>query len=186
VAPGTSVAGQSQQIWSERWWQWASSFPRDASPVSDSTGERCGAGQSAPVWFLAGAFGSATVARHCTVPKDTYLFFPLVNAVVFPNRNSTVTCADAQQQAQAETDNPEILVAEIDAKRIPALESHRQATSRCFDLAAKADVHISIFPSAADGYYLMLSPLSKGPHTLRFGGRVGSLSQAISYDLTVE
>ncbi len=32
----------------------------------------------------------------------------------------------------------------------------------------------TVFPVVADGYYLMLAPLSPGPHTLNFGGTFGA------------
>ncbi len=52
------VEGISQPELTNRWWQWAGSFEYADSPVSDATGERCGAGQEGPVWFLAGTYGS--------------------------------------------------------------------------------------------------------------------------------
>jgi len=186
VAPTVSVLGQSQREWSRRWWEWASSFPSATSPIADRSGERCGAGQSGEVWFLAGAFGSSLVQRQCKVPRDKYLFFPLINYVVFPNRDSPLTCEQATEKAREITDSPTVLVAEIDGTTIPNLAGHRQATLDCFDLAAKSDVRITIAPSAANGYYLMLSPLTLGHHSLRFGGELPSLRQAISYELVVE
>jgi len=186
LPPTLSVSGQSQAAWSQRWWQWASSFPSETSPIADRTGERCSAGQSGPVWFLAGAFGSALVQRRCKVPRGKYLFFPLINYVVFPHRDSTPTCAQATEAAREMTDSPTVLVGEIDGEKIPDLENYRHATPGCFDLAAKADIGISIGRSAANGYYLMLSPLEPGHHSLRFGGELPTLRQAISYELVVE
>lgn len=186
LAPTSSVSGQSQGVWSLRWWQWASLFPSETSPISDRTGERCGAGQSGSVWFLAGAFGSALVQRHCIVPIGKYLFFPLINYVVFPDRDSPLTCEQATENAREITDSPTVLVAEIDGIKIPDLARYRQTTPGCFDLAARSDMRIAIPRSAANGYYLMLPPLAPGHHTLRFGGELPTLRQAISYDLFVE
>jgi hypothetical protein len=186
LAPNSSVSGQTQEEWSRRWWQWASSFPSETSPISDRTGERCGAGQSGPVWFLAGAFGSALVQRHCTVPKGKYLFFPLINYVVFPDRDSPLTCEQATENAKEMTDSPAVLVGEIDGIKIPDLVGYRQTTRGCFDLAARSDVRIAISRSAANGYYLMLYPMSPGHHSLRFGGELPTLRQAISYELLIK
>ena len=186
LPPTRSVSGQSQSEWSQRWWQWAASFPSATSPVADRTGKHCAAGQSGPVWFLAGAFGSALVERHCKVPRGKYLFFPLINYVVFPHRDSPLTCEQATRTARDMTDSPAVLVGEIDGHKIPNLEKYRQATPGCFDLAVQADIRISVGRSAANGYYLMLSPLKAGRHTLRFGGELPTLRQAISYELVVE
>ena len=43
-----------------------------------------------------------------------------------------------------------------------------------------------VFPSAANGYYVMLRPLSPGKHVLNFGGVLSEMSQAVTYTLTVE
>jgi hypothetical protein len=83
-------------------------------------------------------------------------------------------------------DSPTILVAEVDGEKIHDLTLHRQATSSCFDLAERSDVRTAVFPSAANGYYLMISPLPPGRHSLRFGGHVGPYRQAISYELEIK
>jgi hypothetical protein len=62
------------------WWQYALGQPASTNPLTDKTGANCARGQSGPVFFLSGAAGSATVVRHCTVPAQKQLFFPLVNA----------------------------------------------------------------------------------------------------------
>ena len=67
---------------------------------------------------------------------------------------------------------------------IESLESHRQATRDCFDLAERAGG--GVFPSAGNGYYIMLRPLGRGTHTLNFGGILPGMSQAVTYTLKVE
>jgi hypothetical protein len=186
VLPESSVAGVSQAEWSQRWWQWASAFPRDESPVSDRTGARCAAGQSGQVWFLAGAFGAAMVHRRCTVPQGKYIFFPLVNSIVHPTRGVSIPCDAAIEAAGELVDEPEILVAELDGVAFGDLVRHRQKSPDCFDLAARTGTNLEMYPSASDGYYLMLRPLKPGKHTLHFGGQLQSLKQAISYELIVE
>jgi hypothetical protein len=186
VLPALDVAGVSQAEWSKRWWQWAAAFPHEESPVSDRTGARCAAGQYGPVWFLAGAFGSAMVHRRCTVPKGKYIFFPLVNYIVHPTQEIKITCATAIEAAGELIDDPEILVAELDGVAFGDLVAHRQKSPGCFDLAAGAATNLEIYPSASDGYYLMLRPLKRGRHTLHFGGQLPSVKQAISYELMVE
>ncbi len=186
LVPTASVSGQSQGEWSQRWWQWASGFPDETSPVADRTGDRCEAGQSGPVWFLAGAFRSALVERHCTVPKGKYLFFPLINYAVYPPRDTPLTCERATEIAKEYTDSPSVLVAVVDGGKIPNLIRYRQISPGCFDLAARSNVGVAISPSAANGYYLMLRPLTPGHHSLRFGGELPDLRQAISYELFVE
>jgi hypothetical protein len=82
------------------------------------------------------------------------------------------------------TEDVSSLVLELDGKLIENLEVHRQATSACFDLAELAGG--GVVPSAANGYYIMLRPLSRGTHTINFGGVLPGMSQAVTYTLLVQ
>jgi hypothetical protein len=184
VPPTEKIAKRSQVEWSVAWWQWAGSFAHYESPVADKTGSRCHLRQSGPVWFLAGTYGTHRTIRSCTVPAGKHLFFPLINYVVFPQYEQSLSCERAMEEARVSTDDVTALVLEIDGKRIDHLEVHRQATKDCFDLAALSSGGVS--PSAANGYYIMLRPLSRGTHTLNFGGILPGMSQAVTYTLKVE
>ena len=184
VSPSEKIAGQSQVDWSRMWWQWAGSFEQDESPVSDRKGTRCHLRQEGAVWFLAGTYGSGRTIRTCTVPADRYLFFPMINYVVFPASAMSLSCEQAKKEAAAATAEVSSLVLEVDGKLFRNLEVHRQATRVCFDLAAQAGGGMA--PSAGNGYYIMLRPLSRGTHTLNFGGRLPEFSQAVTYTLHVE
>ena len=182
-----NVAGLSQQDLSVRWWQWAASFRYADSPVSDQTGERCGAGQEGEVWFLAGTYSSSATRRTCKVPEDKYLFFPLINYVVMPsNCPGCTTCESVTFTARAMTDGVMGLFAELDGQALPGLDDHRVASAACFNLAERATPRVKMEPSASNGYWLLLPPLAKGRHTLRFGGALPSLRQELIYTLLVE
>jgi hypothetical protein len=60
------------------------------------------------------------------------------------------------------------------------------ATVQSKSMAARADSPFRVFPSAANGYYVMLAPLAPGKHVLNFGGALPSMGQAITYTLVVE
>jgi len=68
--------------------------------------------------------------------------------------------------------------------------SRLRAISPVFSLTLPAD---NIFgappgtyaPAVADGWYVMLAPLSPGRHTLRFGGATPSFSVNVTYHLRV-
>jgi hypothetical protein len=186
VAPNESVGGIRQAEWSRLWWQWAGSFQGSESPVADQTGDFCGSKQGGPVWFLAGTYATRRTIRACTVPKDKYLFFPLINYVVMPPVNDSTTCSSVTKNAAAMTDDPASLILEIDGKRIGGLSAHRLATTQCFDMGAKTREQVRVFPSAANGYYVMLRPLPPGKHELNFGGALPSMLQAVTYTLQVE
>jgi hypothetical protein len=184
VPPEESVAGLRQDEWSREWWQWAGSFSGDASPIADRTGRLCHSKQSGAVFFLAGTYGTQRTVRKCTVPAGTYLFFPLINYVTYPGYKNSLDCDQASRSTTAATDNPSALVLELDGRIFKNLAAHRQATRGCFDLAARAGGGIT--PSAANGYYIMLRPLSRGTHTLNFGGILPTMTQAVTYELIVE
>jgi hypothetical protein len=83
------------------------------------------------------------------------------------------------------TDGVDWLIADLDGQRVADLKRHRQATD-CFDMGARAGTPYPIYPSAANGYYVMLRPLSVGTHELNFGGVLPSMTQAVTYMLIVE
>ncbi|CAN5674522.1 hypothetical protein BH24ACT5_BH24ACT5_10830 [soil metagenome] len=57
LAPDEVWGGATRGEWDARWWQWAVSMPEEINPNFDTTvGERCGYGQSGPVFFLPGSF----------------------------------------------------------------------------------------------------------------------------------
>ena len=60
--------------WDARWWQWAVSMPEDINPSFDPTGERCGYGQSGPVFFLPASFGGEALERTCVVAEGTAIY----------------------------------------------------------------------------------------------------------------
>ena len=187
VPPKEPVANLSQSEWSKMWWQWAGSVDASDSPVADRTGRNCGLKQSGPVWFLAGTYGTARTKRSCTLPRDKYIFFPLINYVVMPEKEACESCCGSYAKtAKAITDHASYLVLEVDGRRVEHLANYRQATAQCFDMGSLASPPYRVFPSAANGYYVMLRPLSPGKHVLNFGGVLPDMSQAVTYTLLVE
>jgi hypothetical protein len=182
---GQDVAGASQSQWSRKWWQWALSFDAEDSPVADQTGAACRAGQQGPVWFLAGGVGNARLSRECTVPAGKFLFFPLANYVAMPTEGGAPTCEVMMRDARQITDGASRLVLKIDGQPQPALEAHRVDTRGCFDAGARRSPPENVFPSAGNGYYVMLKPLPPGTHEIEFGAVLPAVTQAITYRLHV-
>lgn len=180
LPPDESIAGASQVEWSVRWWQWAFSFERVRSPISDRTGELCASRQSGDVWFLAGTYGTRRTERTCTVPYGKVLFFPLINHVTFRGEGSKESCMSLARRVAELTGRPSALILDVDGERYDGLEAHRLATP-CFGLIPGQP------PDAvSNGYYVALRPLSKGKHVLNFGGVLPDMLQAVTYTLIVE
>lgn len=197
VSPENIVAGRSASELSAEWWKWAMSAPAEANPVRDTTGEHCAVGQRGGVWFLAGGFGSSRITRKCVIPAGRYIFFPVVNMAYWPpSDDSGLTCQQMKAAAALNNDTALELFASVDGVEIPDVERYRVRTETCFDiyerLRGPEGAHKS-FPSASDGYWLLLPPLPKGPHAIKFGGMYnrasgayGRMLQDIEYYVTVE
>jgi hypothetical protein len=178
------------------WWQWAASAPAYANPIRDLNGAYCGVGQRGEVWFLAGGFGTSKIRRRCAVPAGKALFFPIINMVYFPRQGSTTyTCAQARQDAALNNDTALDLFAEIDGVAVQNHKDYRVTPGKCFNLYGRLppiERPYEAFPSATDGYWLLVAPLAKGRHVLKFGGRYnresdsyGKMVQDIEYELDI-
>jgi len=196
MQPDQIVDGQQVTEYVNSWWQWTYTMPPETSPVRDYTGEHCHVGQKGEVWFLAGGYGSSTINRVCEVPADKYLFFPIINMVYFPRyENSNYTCDQAKASAALNNDKLLDIFVELDGVQAWNPASTRMSSNECFDLLGKVPSEYNppkIYPAASDGYWLMLKPLTKGTHILKFqagygrdNGAFGRMAQDIEYKLIV-
>jgi hypothetical protein len=180
--------------WSALWWQWAYSIPKSSNPMIDPTGAFCDVGQEGPVWFLAGVLWGGTAERTCTIPQGKYILFPIANSAwvnsVWDDPNNTEW--DYRQYAN-DFLGPALggdLEATLDGvpvvfnPKTPIVRSQSPIFTAVFpfDNIFDADpAGLSDFPAVSDGWWVMLPPLSPGPHELRF--RAGTAQQVI-YHLT--
>jgi hypothetical protein len=139
------------------------------------------------VWFLAGTYGTRRTVRRCTVPRGKYLFFPLINSIFYPSdADSNPDCRSMMQSVKLGTDDASALVLNLNGVGARGLEAHRQATTQCFDLGARAEPPLHVFPTAGNGYYAMFKPLPPGTYELNFGGVLSTHVQAVTYTLIIE
>jgi hypothetical protein len=162
------------QTLAAKWWAWAVSFPADANPIGDTTGALCAEGQSGNTWFLAGTlFNVGPVTRTCTIPVGTKLFFPVVNSFCadFP-AVLHMQLAELRDCAARDVDpfDPADLTATVDGEPVPIV----RAQSALFPLFLPED---NIFgcpecaghsQEVADGYWVLLEPLTPGVHEIHF------------------
>lgn len=178
------------------WWQWTNTMGKKESPVIDRAGDKCGVNQSGNVWFLAGGYGSSKISRKCVIPEGKHIFFPIINMAYWPRQGRTITCERVKKGAALNNDNLLLINAELDGNQIPEVSKYRIKSDKCFDLLGLIPKKLNapkIFPSATDGYWLMLKPLTKGKHTLKFSaqynrvnGTFGQMAQDIEYELEVK
>ena len=194
--PNFKLDGRSAADLSAEWWQWAMSSPDEINPVRDRSGAHCDTGQQGKVWFLAGGFGSALIRRSCTIPVGKYIFFPVVNMAYWPKtENNGYTCELARKNAAVNNETAIDLFVKVDGQTVQNLKQYRARTSKCFDIYGRIPAEYKpykAYPSASDGYWILLKPLPPGKHSIKFGGQYNSASseyghmlQDIEYEITV-
>jgi len=191
-----SVAyGRTYSEWSAAWEQWSYSIPVANHPLFDN-GD-CRVGQSGPVWFLGGKFCANNascsytgVVRTCNVPSGKALYFPVLNGEDSALEESVAenTGNEAYQQIATMRSYEDALLGPstvscwVDGAPIRHLKERFRVQSLAFGFTIPADnllksvygnvnfVAGTYFPAVDDGYYVMLSPLPAGPHTIHFHG----------------
>ena len=179
---------------SARWWQWLLSIPAAVNPNLDQLGTNCALGQYDDVWFLAGSFGG-TFVRSCTVPVGKPIFFPLVNNIAFKPLGSE-TLLDLRKLAATFIDSVNLLTFKLDGSVFaPDLLKTFRVRSPSFTVIAPAkgllppgnlSVPGNTDSLVSDGYWLLLSPLTPGSHTLNFHAETSAgFSLDVTYHLSV-
>ena len=183
---------------------------RDLDP--NKTGDKTKFGDVGPVFFLGGWLGeppSGPISRTVKIPANKYIFFGIETA---SNENVARGCTDPGKKCAKRVTIDELyaeldplirsyvtsLHASIDGIPVPNLWQHReispvfsyvlQLTDNLYEIVngvTTPDAIGTIFPVVADGYYLMLRPLSIGRHTINFGGTLNGSSIDVTYEVTV-
>lgn len=199
--PQAKAYGMTYGEWSAKWWQWAYSLPADQHPFFDEGGDCSNGanGQFGPVWFLTGVFSvSGTAVRDCTVPIGKALFFPIINVECATIEGNGETEDELRDCTDFYMDLVTNVAAEIDGVAVQNLQDYR-FSSPLFTYGPLPDNNVLQFlgfdapagatsQSVADGFYLMLTPLSTGEHTIHFTGTFGNpinFTLDITYYLTV-
>ena len=202
VAPiFSNPGGQTYGRWAAEWWQWALGVPAATNPLVDDTGEDCTQRQVDDTWFLAGSLGSDPVVRECTIPERKALFFPLVNKFFGAFLNDPPEQRTEEfVRGQAACEFPVELFAEVDGFEIRRLErfftGKPGSQSPLFNVqlppgnifGAGEDVipELVLSPSAKQGFYLFVRPLSLGEHIVHWTAEgCTSVPQDITYHLSI-
>ena len=164
--PDGLVYGAMHSEWSARHWQWTASFPVPINPGHDVTGSTCGYGQSGPVFFIPRNF------PPCTVPAGLALYIPIAGtecSTVEPPPYFGRDEAALRSCAAAEVDRYTGIVVRVDGQDLPDIEAYR-ASSPLFTLALPENnvlgVPAGVSQAVADGYQMILAPLSAGEHEI--------------------
>lgn len=203
-APDEMPYGSTLGQWAARWWTWALELPSAGHPI---TGGPCDTGQAGDVFFLAGNFGGVE-SRTCTVPPGKAVMFPILNSLCRPAPEldgcaTPSSLEDLQACAGGIFDfgaNRTLRVT-LDGVDIADPESYR-ANTGVFSWPPPAFAEgdgllpgLGAIPANAcgipegdrfglgDGYWMVLRPLTPGPHTLRIVGTVETFALDVTYQL---
>jgi hypothetical protein len=203
IAPiHTTPAGQTYGRWAAEWWQWALGIPEAVNPLTDPTGAHCAQRQVDEVWFLAGSVATDPVVRRCEVPAGKALFFPLINTFYGAFLNDPPdTRTEPFVRAMGSCTEPAQITVWIDDvtvhKPTRFFTGASGSQSPIFNVQLPpgnvlgvddtAVPELVLSPSAEQGYYLFVRPLSPGPHTIRWiaSGCTPGNAQDLTYQLTV-
>ena len=195
--------GKSYGEWSTKWWDHVLSFDCASNPLSDQTGANTGVNQSGPVYFLFGTPGGSAT-RTATIPAGKAILFPLVNNYWQNPCSTPLGDNPAPGQTMEEfltevcaffMDNAGNFSVTLDGQELTDLENYRAISDLWYytgniDLASCFDncINGESQPAVADGYWIMLKPLSPGSHSLHFTGGMPDFGffVDVTYTLTVE
>lgn len=174
LPPQSNPLGKSYAQWSAAWWQWSLALPVENHPSIDTADIDVTAGQSGNVWFLASTFG--TMKRDVTIPAGTALFIGMLNVETSSLEAAPFFGATEAEQRAIANSFADLIVDvsfSIDGRAVPNIEAFRVESPQ-FEFTAPTPW---IFgptggtgTSVADGYYVMVTPLPKGVHTIQYSG----------------
>jgi hypothetical protein len=174
----------------------------------DETGALCGSGQDGPVWFLAGVFNASgsAVRDECVVPHGKGLLVPILNAECSNVEGNGATADEWRQCAKGLIDLAGTVSLEVDGNPVDDIGRFRVQSPR-FGFTLPDDNLLQLFGfnapagscmpgsapcvpygSVGDGYYVLLSPLRSGAHTIHIHGEIPAFSFTLDviYHLTVQ
>jgi hypothetical protein len=202
--------GQTYGQWSARWWQYGFSVPGSTSVKDVFDG--CPAEPSSQMWFLVGTIGGpGQTIRSCTVPTGRAIMFPVLNVEwsAFEADTTPGSClvpaspsgdsdpalqACATAQANHALDSDATLTATVDNVPLQNLTNYR-AVSQPFDFTSAPLNPLGVCQpqgcnsrAVADGFWIILTPLSPGTHTIQFTANIPffGFTADILYNLTIQ
>jgi len=192
IPPHAHPGGRSYAEWSVSWWRWLISIPIDENPGLDTDGSFVALNQSGHVWFLAPNYAQGAVdVRTATIPPGKMLFIDIAAFVGSPGIGDPSDPDELYEVLAEAVEGIVEIVFEVDGHLLEDIEDYRVA-SPLFELEFPEDNVFgaepgTYYPSAAEGYYAMLAPLSAGEHTIHIYADFGEIfgTSEVTFYLTV-
>lgn len=171
IPPHASPYGKAYEEWIAVYWQWLLSFPANASPAFEQGDVVYGAqGQSGPVWILESG-NAGTWERNLLVPAGKALLFSITGAEADTLGSPGASEDELRAMVTAPFEQLTIVAsAEVDGAPLAEVDQYL-ATSPLFEIDVPEP---SLFGTPggtglamAQGWFFILTPLPKGPHTIR-------------------
>ena len=187
---GAHPYGMTYAEWGMVWSEWAYGIPAATNPILDETGEFCGQDQAGPVWFLAGSFGDGLPERDCEVPAGKAIFFPVLNITCWaPEDGETVEdlieCTTLIDFIEAELTL--LMDVSVDGAPLADVSSYRSGLG--FGTLVTPDGGLieppGVRPAVSDGWFIMLSPLSAGEHTISLSAEIVEFGLVFGADYSI-
>ena len=164
LPPDESWDGLTRGELDARSWQWVLSFPEEAIPWFDSTGERCGYGQSGPVFFLVPTEREIT----CVAAEGTAIWVMVSNNVCSApdfGRNEDELRACATEGVDGVTDYQAV----VNGEEVANLDAYR-TVSPMFNLTIPenhvGDWEPGVFQAVSGGYSFIIAPPPPGQYEM--------------------
>ena len=169
--------GKTYGEWLAELHKWVFRVPAADSPVFEGNEGKIANGQPKHVWFLSNAVPVTT--RHFTVPAGTALYATMFSVAwdnqicVDPDSNYSVD--ELRGFAKSIVDWFQDIEMQVDGIPVENAAAYR-AISPVFDLTTVEQICEAApgtyGPVVADGYGLLLAPLSVGVHTIHLAAKV--------------
>jgi hypothetical protein len=180
--------GQSYVKWTEKWWQWVFSIPKEENPIIDMTGEKCSKGQEGPVWYLAGTTRNRSNAKRiCIIPRAKSILFPVIVSQFSHSERPALTKRELVKYTSKDIEQTNFLEVIIDDIHLSHLSKFRIQSSFTLDIIEDNIWDLKPGPTwaASDGFWVFLKPLNKGKHSIGFHGVEPNFETKVKYDLTI-
>lgn len=176
------------------------SLPRQVNPAVDMTGANCQVGQTSPgLWFLQSTIGGSA-NRACTIPANRQTICNVLSCELcdaeFPGQSLSDQDLVNQTRESIDRVDASSLNFIVDGESYINGEDWEdfKVLTEPSEIVLPADNLFSVQGGstrfAAYGFYVKLPSLTRGPHTLYFGGIVPSpdgaplFETAVNYNLT--
>lgn len=182
--------GKTWSEWSQLWWRWIISIPKDRSPgLGHDDLESNQFQYDDNITFLAGSFDLGNFIRHdVTVPFGKALFFPLINSInSFAEDPTMKTEEDLIRWSRQDIENIRKKELIINGEPI----SEQLVYSEPFNIEYPPNNVFKVKPGLTTaiscGYWAFLRPLARGDYKIQTSGSciAGTVKVDVDYHIRV-